>query len=87
MKRFRNLGIAYSALKKGGNMPCIMNAANEVAVNSFLREEIGFMQIPDVIERTMEDCLFMESIDLGTLEETDLSAREGAKKYINKLQN
>lgn len=87
MKRFRNLGLAYSALEKGGNMPCIMNAANEVAVNSFLREEIGFLQIPDVIENAMEHSRFTESIDLDALEETDLHARDMAKKYINKLHN
>ena len=42
MKKFRNLSLAYDALKEGGNMPCILNAANEMAVNAFLDEKIGF---------------------------------------------
>ncbi|HEX2969658.1 MAG TPA: 1-deoxy-D-xylulose-5-phosphate reductoisomerase [Bacteroidales bacterium] len=85
--RFRNLKIAYSALEKGGNMPCIMNAANETAVNSFLKEEIGFMQIPDVVEYAMEKCSFSISPDLETLEATDQDARLKAQKFINKLLN
>ncbi len=54
IKRFRNLSLAYDALKQGGNMPCIMNAANEVAVNAFLAGKIGFLQMSDVVEYTME---------------------------------
>ena len=53
MERFRNLAFAFEAVRKGGNMPCIMNAANEVAVAAFLRDEIGFLQMSDVIEQTM----------------------------------
>ena len=49
-------------LKKGGNMPCILNAANEIAVNAFLKEKIGFMQMPDIVEYTMENyCIYLFS--------------------------
>jgi 1-deoxy-D-xylulose-5-phosphate reductoisomerase len=85
MKKFRNLSLAYDALKEGGNMPCILNAANEIAVNAFLNEKIGFMQMSDVVAFTMENSLYSESPDLELLEVTDLSAREVAKRYINKL--
>ena len=53
MERFRNLAFAFDAVRKGGNMPCILNAANEVVVAAFLRDEIGFLQMSDVIEKTM----------------------------------
>ncbi len=85
LKRFRNLRLAYDALKKGGNMPCILNAANEMAVRAFLNEEIDFMDMPDVVEYTMENCSYSMSSDLNFLEVTDIGARETAKNYINKL--
>jgi 1-deoxy-D-xylulose-5-phosphate reductoisomerase len=85
LKRFRNLQLAYDALKKGGNMPCILNAANEMAVRAFLNEEIDFMDIPDVVEYTMENCSYSLSPDLSFLEVTDIDARETAKNYVNKL--
>lgn len=86
-KRFRNLGLAYSALRKGGNMPCIMNAANEIAVNAFINEKIGFMQMPDVVEHVMEHCCFESEPDLDSLAMADQSAREAAEFFINKLKN
>ena len=73
-------------LKEGGNMPCILNAANEMAVNAFLEEKIGFMQMPDVVEYTMENSLYSPSPDLDFLEVTDTRARETALNFINKLQ-
>ena len=85
-KKFRNISLAYEALKKGGNMPCILNAANEIAVNAFLDERIGFMQMPDVVEYTMENNFFSEEPDLELLEKSDCMARETALTYINKLQ-
>ncbi len=84
-KRFRNLSLAFDALTKGGNMPCILNAANEVAVDAFLKGKLGFLQMPDVVEHTMERSLFNPSPDLDSLELTDINARETAKNYINKL--
>ena len=85
MKKFRNLSLAYDALKEGGNMPCILNAANEMAVKAFLMEEIDFIQMPDVVEYTMGYSLFSPSPDLDFLELTDLNARGIATNYINKL--
>jgi 1-deoxy-D-xylulose-5-phosphate reductoisomerase len=84
-KKFRNLSLAFEALKKGGNAPCILNAANETAVSAFLEEKIGFMQIPDVVEYTMGHCLYYPSPDLNSLESTDINARETAINFINKL--
>jgi len=85
LKNFRSLSLAYDALKQGGNMPCILNAANEIAVNAFLSEEIGFMQIPDIVEYTMEAGLYSNMPDLDSLEFIDGNARELATDYINKL--
>jgi 1-deoxy-D-xylulose-5-phosphate reductoisomerase len=86
-ERFRNLGLAYDALKEGGNMCCILNAANEIAVEAFLSEKIGFLQMPDVVRHTMDSNLFSPNPDLDQLEITDKKAREIASKYINKLHN
>ena len=86
IKKFRNLPLAYKALTKGGNMPCILNAANEIAVKAFLDEKIGFTQMPEIVEYTMENSLYSPSPDLDFLEATDASARETALSYINKLQ-
>jgi 1-deoxy-D-xylulose-5-phosphate reductoisomerase len=87
IKKFRNLALAYEALKKGGNMPCILNAANEIAVRAFLDEKIAFTQLPDIVEYTMDNSLYSKSPDLDFLEVTDTNARETALTYINKLQN
>ncbi|HUX94636.1 MAG TPA: 1-deoxy-D-xylulose-5-phosphate reductoisomerase [Bacteroidales bacterium] len=87
LKRFRNLSLAYDALKEGGNMPCILNAANEVAVNAFLEEQIAFTQMPDVVKYSMENTEFSSSPDLDFLEVSDRSAREVAKDFIIKLTN
>lgn len=86
-KRFRNLTLAYHALEKGGSMPCIMNAANEVAVAAFLSEKIKFMQMPDVVEHTMEKCYYLKSPYLDELEKTDCDARIIAGEFINKLKS
>jgi 1-deoxy-D-xylulose-5-phosphate reductoisomerase len=86
LKKFRNLSLAYQALKKGGNMPCILNAANEIAVNAFLEEKIGFTQMPEIVEYTMDNSTYSPSPDLDFLEFTDTSAREIALGFINKLQ-
>ncbi len=85
-ERFRNLSLAFRALKKGGNMPCILNAANEVAVNSFLSGKTGFVQMSDVVEYTMENTEYIAAPGLGYLESSDQTARETAVKYVNKLQ-
>jgi 1-deoxy-D-xylulose-5-phosphate reductoisomerase len=83
--KFKNLSLSYLSLKKGGNMPCIMNAANEIAVESFLQKKIKFTQIPDIIEQTMEETEFLSSVDLSSLEITDRNTRAIAMKIMNKL--
>jgi 1-deoxy-D-xylulose-5-phosphate reductoisomerase len=86
-KRFRNLALAYEALREGGNMCCIMNAANEMAVEAFLSGKIGFMQMPDVVRYSMENSSFSPEPDLDLLGISDKNARETALDYINKLYN
>lgn len=83
--RFRNLSLAYEALRQGGNMPCIMNAANEAAVSAFLSGKIGFLQMPDVVEYTMEKTEYFASPGLGFLETSNARARTIAQNYINEL--
>jgi 1-deoxy-D-xylulose-5-phosphate reductoisomerase len=83
--RFRNLSLAYQALRQGGNMPCIMNAANEAAVSAFLSGKIGFLQMPDVVEYTMEKSEYFASPGLGFLETSNTRARTIAQNYINEL--
>lgn len=81
-KRFRNLAFAYEAIGRGGNMPCILNAANEVVVTAFLREEIGFLQMSDVIERTMEKASFMLNPAYEDYVATDGEARRIAAELF-----
>jgi len=83
--RFRNLALAYRALEQGGNMPCIMNAANEVAVSAFLAGKIDFLKMSDVVEFTMEKTEYFASPGLGFLETSNKRAREIASHYINEL--
>ncbi len=81
-KIFRNLAISYEVLKRGGNWPCIMNAANEVAVEAFLAKKIGFLGIPDVIENTLEKSSFIKAPVLEDYFKSDLQARRVAKEQI-----
>jgi len=81
-KIFRNLALSYEALRKGGNWPCILNAANEVAVEAFLKEKIGFLQIPEVIESTLGRSTYIKAPQLEDLYNTDLQARQVAKDLI-----
>jgi 1-deoxy-D-xylulose-5-phosphate reductoisomerase len=83
MKRFRNLAFAFEAVRKGGNMPCILNAANEVVVAAFLRDEIGFLQMSDVIEKTMEKVSFVATPTYEDYVATDAEARRVASQMIN----
>ena len=87
MKKFRNLALAFDALKKGGNMPCILNAANELAVQAFLNKQIGFMQIPVVVEHCMETLPFIQAPVLEDYFQTDALCREKAREYIKKHDN
>jgi 1-deoxy-D-xylulose-5-phosphate reductoisomerase len=78
LKTFRNLALASIALQKGGNLPCVMNAANELAVYAFLKNRIGFLDITDVIERTMEKVSFVHKPSLEEYFESDGEARSYA---------
>ncbi len=77
-KRFRNLAIAYEALRQGGNMPCIVNAANEVAIEAFLHDQISFLGMSDLIERTMQRVTFLPSPAYDDYVATDREARHVA---------
>jgi 1-deoxy-D-xylulose-5-phosphate reductoisomerase len=81
-KIFRNLALSYEALKRGGNWPCILNAANEVAVEAFLTEKIGFLQIPDIIETTLGRSTYIKAPELEDYFNTDLQARRVAQEQI-----
>jgi len=78
LKTFRNLVLATEALNKGGNLPCIMNAANELAVYAFLKNRIGFLDMTDIIERTMEKVPFISAPTLEQYFESDGEARNYA---------
>jgi 1-deoxy-D-xylulose-5-phosphate reductoisomerase len=81
-KTFRNLGLAIEALKVGGNKPCVLNAANEIAVWAFLKNRIGFLDITAVVEKTMEKIAFIEKPTLDEYFETDGEARNFAASII-----
>ncbi|MFO7851236.1 MAG: 1-deoxy-D-xylulose-5-phosphate reductoisomerase [Bacteroidota bacterium] len=83
-KKFRNLALAYKALEKGGNLPCAMNAANEVAVEAFLAGSLGFMKMTEMIETIMDETKFIEKPGIDDLEETDRLSRVAAGEYIGK---
>ena len=81
-ERFRNLALAYKAIERGGNMPCILNAANEVCVAAFLQDRIGFLEMSDVIAETMERADFRLKSTLDEYIETDAQARRLAASLI-----
>jgi len=82
VKTFRNLALATDALNKGGNLPCVMNAANEIAVFAFLRNRISFLEMTDVIEKTMQNISFIEKPTLEDYFESDGEARNFAADLI-----
>jgi 1-deoxy-D-xylulose-5-phosphate reductoisomerase len=82
LKTFRNLALAMDALQKGGNLPCIMNAANEIAVYAFLRNRIGFLDMTEMVERTMQKIDFIEKPTLEEYFESDGEARNFAASLV-----
>ncbi len=82
LKTFRNLALAIEALNKGGNLPCIMNAANEIAVWAFLRNRVGFLDMTDIIEKTMNQVAFIEKPTLEEYFESDAEARNFTASLI-----
>ena len=83
VKTFRNLALAQLALEKGGNLPCIMNAANEIAVFAFLRNRVNFLDMTTLIEKAMEKIPFIEKPTLEEYFESDASARNFVADIIN----
>jgi len=84
-EKFRNLALAFDALKREGNAPCILNAANEVAVEAFLNDQISFVQISDAIEVTLQKASFVIHPTYDDFVATDQEARIIAKEYISKF--
>ena len=82
VKTFRNLALAQDALNKAGNLPCVMNAANEIAVYAFLRNRISFLDMTDAIEKTMQSVTFIEKPTLEEYFESDGEARNFAADLI-----
>jgi len=85
-KTFRNLAIAREALYKGGNAACVMNAANEMVVHAFLQNKVGFLEMSEMIEKTMEQVPFIEHPDLEDYKQSDADARVYAAEFIKKSQ-
>jgi 1-deoxy-D-xylulose-5-phosphate reductoisomerase len=82
LKTFRNLGLAIEALNKGGNLPCVMNAANEIAVYAFLKNRINFLDMTDIIEKVMQKVPFIEKPTLEEYFDSDGEARNFAADII-----
>jgi 1-deoxy-D-xylulose-5-phosphate reductoisomerase len=80
--RFRNLGFAFEAVRQGGNMPCILNAANEVVVAAFLQDKIGFLEMSEIIEKAMQSVEFIASPGYEDFVETDNVTRMKIMKEI-----
>jgi 1-deoxy-D-xylulose 5-phosphate reductoisomerase len=82
ISRFPNLGLAYKALHEGGNMACIVNAANEVVVDAFLHDRISFCTMSDVIAQTMSEVAFIRKPTYQDYVDTDIEARKVAASLI-----
>jgi len=79
---FKNLGLAYQAIEKGGNMPCVLNAANEIAVDAFLNNKLGFLNMSDLIANCLEKITFVSNPSLEDYIETNRSTRILAKELL-----
>lgn len=82
LKRFRNLHLAYKAISKGGTAPCALNAANEVVVEAFLHDKIGFMEMPELIEKAITQTSYVEKPTLEDYFEVDKEARQRTQSFI-----
>lgn len=83
METFRNLSLAFEAMKQGGNMPCILNAANEIAVSGFLKDQVGFLEMSDVVEQCMQQISFLKKPTYEDYVLTDKETRQKALELIN----
>ncbi len=84
LQKFRCLALAFEAIDRGGNMPCIVNAANEVVNRAFLEDRCGFLQMADVIAETMQRATFSSHPDYGLYVATDAEARRIAREILSK---
>lgn len=82
LKTFKNLQLAYTSLDKGGNAPCILNAANEIAVAAFLKDEVGFLEMSDLIEETLDKATFIANPSLEDYKNTDKESRRITQELI-----
>lgn len=82
INKFRNLGFAFEAMRRGGNMACILNAANEVVVDAFLKRKVGFLQMSDIIEQVMQKATFIEKPTLADYCDSDAECRQIAISLI-----
>ena len=85
LDKFPALNLAYEALRQGGNMTCVMNAANEAAVEAFLQDRIGFYQITDIVQECMEGADFVANPDLDTIFATNEATLSKAQEAIRKI--
>ncbi len=83
LKKFRCLALAFEAIRQGGNMPCIVNAANEIVNRAFLEDRCGFLQMSDIIAQTMQRVPFIKAPSYETYVETDREARRVASELVN----
>ena len=83
LEKFRCLALSFEAIKKGGNMPCILNAANEIVNRAFLEDRCGFLQMSDIIEKTMAMVAFDANPDYDVYVATDKEARRIASELLN----
>ncbi len=82
IKTFRNLALAFEALHKGGNAPCVLNAANEVAVDAFLKDKIGFLEMSDIVENCLQHISFIKKPSYEDYVETDQETRRQANMLV-----
>ncbi len=80
---FRNLALSFEALKRGGNMPCVLNAANEIAVAEFLQDKIGFLAMSEIVEQCLEKITYIAHPTLEDYVHTDKLTRIKALELIN----
>ncbi|MCW3083164.1 MAG: 1-deoxy-D-xylulose-5-phosphate reductoisomerase [Bacteroidetes bacterium] len=85
-KTFRNLALAFEAMDKGGNSPCVLNAANEIAVDAFLKDKIGFLQMSDVVEKCLQTVDFIGKPGYTDYVETDKETRRIAEEVVQSLK-
>ena len=85
--KFPCLQLAYNAAEQGGDAPAVLNAANEIAVQAFLDGKIGFMAIPQVVEKTLESFDFSEPESLAAVQESDKRSRSLAVSIIKRLES